>query len=86
MLKIVMESGNSLLGKDVDWIGIKVYNSLPSKDGLHISASSFCCLPMLKKLSKKNIDLLISNLVPCIEACNREVDRRINLENDKKEN
>lgn len=79
MLKVQIRY-DSLTGQEDIGIEVIVYNSYPSKDGTHISASSVFHAGMLKGLSKKKIDSLINSLIPSLEACNKEVERRIKLE------
>lgn len=78
MLKIKLKYGN-LAGQEEKGMEVIVYNSEPSEDGTHISASSIFHARMLKNLSKKQMDALIHSLEPAIEACNAEVERRMNL-------
>lgn len=61
-------------------IEVIVYNSEPSKNGTHISASSVFNANMLKTLSKKKIEALLNSLIPSIETCNRNVENRMLLE------
>lgn len=53
-------------------IEVIVYNSEPSKDGRHISASSVFNAHMLKRVSKAKVNDLIYNLVAAIECCHNE--------------
>lgn len=81
MYKIIINYGGMTSAEDINkGMEIIVYHPNKSPDGTHISASSIFNANILKRLSKKQIDAFIDSLIPSIECCMKEVDRRINME------
>lgn len=72
----------SLTGQDEKGLQVIVYHPDVSPDGTHITASSVFYAGMLKRLSDSKINALLDSLVPALETCMKEVDRRKELEND----
>lgn len=81
MYKILFNYGG-LTGQDDTHKAIEVivYHPEKSLDGTHISASSIFNANMIKNLSKKAREALINSLIPSLEMCMKEVDRRKELE------
>jgi hypothetical protein len=82
MYKVIINYGG-ITGQDDKHKAIEIilYHPEKSKDGTHITASSFFSAQMLKRLSKKQIDALINSLIPSFENCMKEIDKRKELEN-----
>lgn len=79
MYKVLFKYG-SLTNQEKMGMEVIVYHPEKSIDGTHISGSSVFCANMLKGINSEGIDALINSLIPSLEKCMEEVDRRKKLE------
>lgn len=85
MYKIMLNYGG-LFGQDDNSKGIEVvvYHPEKSPDGTHITSSLVFNAHMLRRLAGRDREALLKSLVPALEECMKEVDRRKELErNDR---
>jgi hypothetical protein len=85
MYKIIINYGGIIGKNDPNKaIEVIVYHPDKSQDGTHISASSIFNANMIRRLSQKAREDFINSLIPSLETCMKEVDRRKELElNDR---